>query len=212
MPEVPGNPFDLNAPKPNAIRDDAGLAGFMLGKEAEEDMRAAEHRLASHVPRPTSPELKTHGSLEEGMTAREREDLKKQKEFEFENDPKYTRARLIKWAEKFNLGGENWVDEMFEFEPDGTAICAGALKLMGKGLTYLPKGIKEVYGFLSLTDNPIDSLENLPTSVGELGLRDIPAKEIPSGINIVGSIYLHANQKELTEDALTKGYNVEYVY
>jgi len=232
MPEVPGNPFDPKAPKPNAIRDDAGLAGFMLGKEAEADMRAAEYRPTSHVPHPASddPSSKFHvlSSLEEGMSAEEREAVR------FEQDPAYTRARILKWAKEFNIGNERWVDGTFKFEPDGSAVCVNILILKNKGITYFPKGIKEVRESLLLNQNQINKLENMPVAIGrdlilsenpikdlknlpasigrDLWLGGIQAKEIPSGIYIGGCIYVNEDQHELIRDAKGKGYNVQISY
>jgi len=181
MSEVPGNPFDPNAPKPGAIRDDAGLAGFMLGEAAEADMRAAERAPsgASAKEGPASPELKTHGSLEEGMSAEEREAVKESRE------SRETRKRLIEWANKYNLGGEAWVDNTFEFNSKGEAICTGDLNLDFLSEPDIPKGIVEVRGYLSF--NKLISAKNLhlPAKLNELYLNKLKSAEglkLPEGL------------------------------
>src|SRR3989339_1016847 len=73
---------------------------------------------------------------------------------------------------------------------------------------------KEISGDLSLTgNNQLTSLEVLRgVKIGrDLSLRDIPATEIPAGIEIRGVICLNASQTDLIADARAKGYRVKIV-
>ena len=73
---------------------------------------------------------------------------------------------------------------------------------------------KEIFGNLSLTDNnQLTSLEALKgVKIGQdLSLRDIPATEVPAGIQIRGNIVIRSSQIALITDARAKGYQVEIV-
>ncbi len=59
-------------------------------------------------------------SLEEGVSADEKKNLELME----------TRKRIIEWAVLHDLGDEDWVDETFEFQPEGTAICMDDLNLV----------------------------------------------------------------------------------
>jgi len=143
-------------------------------------------------------------SLKEGMTSEEKA---RQEEELYEKDPKHTRVRLIKWAKKFDLGDEGWVDTMFEFQPDGSAISKSSLFLESRDITFFPKGIKKVRGSLYLSNNKIKTIENLPESIhGDLTLEGNPATRMQPGIHITGDICLLKNQTSLHEDCIVLGY------
>jgi len=68
---------------------------------------------------------------------------------------------------------------------------------------------RKVFGFLSLRENnQLTSLEALKgTKIDSyLVLTDIPATEIPAGIEIGGYVYISASQTDLIADAKRKGY------
>jgi len=84
------------------------------------------------------------------------------------------------------------------------------LALAGNQITSL-EGLPSFVGTdLSLSDNPITSLEGLSAcTIGrDLSLKNIPATSIPEGLDIKGSIYLLASQKDLKADCEAKGYRV----
>src|SRR3989339_1724060 len=73
---------------------------------------------------------------------------------------------------------------------------------------------RKVFGFLSLRENnQLTSLEALKgTKIDSyLVLTDIPATEIPAGIEIGGYVYISASQTDLIADAERKGYRTKIV-
>ena len=90
----------------------------------------------------------------------------------------------------------------------------GDLSLSHNQLENLDGISKEISGDLSLTgNNQLTSLEVLRgVKIGrDLSLRDIPATEIPAGIEIRGVICLNASQTDLIADARAKWYQIEIV-
>ena len=90
----------------------------------------------------------------------------------------------------------------------------GNLYLSHNQLENLDGISREIFGNLSLTDNnQLTSLEALKgVKIGQdLSLRDIPATEVPAGIQIRGNIVIRSSQIALITDAQTKGYQVEIV-
>jgi hypothetical protein len=220
------NPFN---PTSNVTPNFGALAKEFLPPEDAERFRKLEENPTSHVARPASTQPNMGDlegfDLESGMTADERAKYREAKEL------RETRKRLIKWAAEFNIGDDEWVDETFTFLPDGSAICKLSLYLRNRGITYFPKGIKEVHGDLDLSHNQITKIENLPASVGgslslshnqitkienlptsvtgDIYLGGNPAKQMQAGVNIGEKLWLSSDQTELIQDAKDKGYKVE---
>src|SRR3989339_597866 len=88
----------------------------------------------------------------------------------------------------------------------------GGLFLSNNQLENLDGISREIFGNLELSDNDkLISLEALrDTKIrNNLELLNIPATEIPAGIEIVGVIYIHEHQTALITDAKRKGYRVQ---
>src|SRR3989339_1412311 len=88
----------------------------------------------------------------------------------------------------------------------------GGLFLSHNQLENLDGISKEISGNLGVNDNDkLISLEALrDTKIrNNLELLNIPATEIPAGIEIVGVIYIHEHQTALITDAKRKGYRVQ---
>jgi hypothetical protein len=88
----------------------------------------------------------------------------------------------------------------------------GGLFLSHNQLENLDGISKEISGNLGVNDNDkLTSLEALrDTKIrNNLELLNIPATEIPAGIEIVGVIYIHKHQTALITDAKRKGYRVQ---
>ena len=211
------NPF---VPPRKRNPDDAELVGKILGPEEEKAMREALGEVGK--PKPKGPEPK------EGDIQMSEEELRvveaaRKRELERKEGPEQkARTRFIAWAEEFGLGDEDWIAETFQFHPDGSVTVERDLNLHRKGITYLPKGWREIGGDLDLSWNQITSLEGLPEKIGEdlylnsnkitsleglpreigvgLWLTKIPATEIPEHIRIYGKIHVAKNQTALAED------------
>jgi len=133
-------------------------------------------------------------SFDEGMSANER--LAKH-----ENSPEGRRELIIDWAEKWNLGDEDWVDEAFEFLGDGTAICKGDLELKEMTEPDFPINIKIVKRDLYLRNLTSAEHLNLPTTIGgSLDLRSLTSAKDLNLPETVGGIVvlmgLPAKEKE----------------
>jgi hypothetical protein len=218
----------------NAKPDFPGLGKSFLSAEDVEHMRELD-RPASLAPRPTSgrksPLIK--GDLEgfrltDAFTPVERGQLEKEKEL------RKTRQNLIKWADEYGFDGENWVDEEFDFNPDGTAVCNGALNISGLGVEYLPKGLVEVRGNLDLSHTPLKNLKDIPkiiggslvivgcenlidlndligcTIQGDLELYQLPTAVIPKGINLKGFVWVRREEADLIRSIKAAGYRVVF--
>jgi len=83
---------------------------------------------------------------------------------EVEKEPYWTKDQYIEWAESFGKD-EAWVNETFEFQPDGTTIVNANLVLEGKGIKQLPIGLMEVKGILYISENPSFKLNGYPKRV-----------------------------------------------
>jgi len=124
-------------------------------------------------------------SLEEGMSAQERQEQKESQEL--------PRKEIIEWAKKWNLGDEDWVDKKFDFQPNGTVVCDGGLVLSKLTEPDFPKYIVEVKGYLYLSR--LTSAEHLefPTTIGgDLDLSRLTSTEhlkLPATIG--GDLYLN---------------------
>jgi hypothetical protein len=229
-----GNPFESKPDKP--VTPNFGALGYKF--LSQEDAERFSKLESANQPNKQSPLIRGPAcnaslragrdiegfNLESGMTAEQRAKSREAKEL------RETRNRLIKWAEEFKIGNEEWVDKNFTFLPDGSAICEGDLELSNRGIAYFPKGIKKVHGdlYLShnqltkienlpayvggglyLSNNQITKIENLPASVGgSLYLSGNPAKRMQAGVNVGGALYLSRDQTELMQDAQDKGYGV----
>ena len=96
--------------------------------------------------------------------------------------------QIIAWAEKYDLGDEDWVEENFEFEDDGSVICNTDLDLDFITELDFPESIKYVHGDLSL--NGLTSAEGLklPREVYNLsldGLTSAEGLELPKTIKFL---------------------------
>ena len=109
-------------------------------------------------------------SLKEGMTAQERGSLKESQE--------ETRKELIEWADKWDLGDEDWVDETFDFQSNGTVVCNRNLNLSKMTEADFPDCIFKVTGYLNLQSLTSAEHLNLPASLGgDLDLRNLASAE-----------------------------------
>ena len=194
-----GNPFESKPDKP-VTPNFGALAEVFLSQEDAESFRKLESANQPNKQSPmTRPELSSavgdiEGfNLESGMTADERAKSREAKE------SRETRNRLIKWAEEFNIGDKEWVDKKFTFLPDGSAICKSSLYLRNRGITYFPKGIKEVHGNLGLNHNRLTKIENLPAFMG--GYLDLSHNQITKIENLPASVGGHL---DLSHNQITK--------
>ncbi|KKR84279.1 MAG: hypothetical protein UU31_C0007G0002 [Candidatus Uhrbacteria bacterium GW2011_GWA2_41_10] len=88
----------------------------------------------------------------------------------------------------------------------------GDLELSYNKLEKLDGISKEISGNLNLTgNNQLTSLEALKgVKIGQnLDLQNIPATEIPAGIEIGGYVYISVSQTDLIADAKRKGYDIK---
>jgi len=139
------------------------------------------------------------------------------------------RQEYYVWAGKIGKD-DDWVDNTFTFNTDGTVIAESSVDLRNLKIDTLPPRLVEVAGDFYLNHNQITSLENMPNTVsgdlylnnnqiisleslpgtidGDLSLWKNPATSIPEELNITGKIYLNADQTELIEDCEAKEYAV----
>ncbi len=101
--------------------------------------------------------------------------------------------QIIAWAKKYNLGNENWVEENFEFEDDGTVICNTSLRLDSMTEPDFPESIKYVHGDLFLDGLTSAVGLKLPKRVGWHlllnGLTSAKGLKLPDKIG--GSLFLN---------------------
>ncbi|KKR84408.1 MAG: hypothetical protein UU31_C0006G0033 [Candidatus Uhrbacteria bacterium GW2011_GWA2_41_10] len=84
---------------------------------------------------------------------------------EVEKEPCWTREQYIEWAQKFGKN-EQWVNETFEFQKDGTTIVEGNLNLLNTKIELLPIGLMEVKRDFRVSKNPSLRLNGYPKKVG----------------------------------------------
>jgi len=125
-------------------------------------------------------------SLKEGMTAQERGSLKESQEL--------PRKEIIDWAERNDLGDEDWVDETFDFQSDGTVVCNGDLNLFELTEPDFPKYIVEVTGYLNLYNLTSAEDLKLPTTIGGgLHLNNLTsAEDLKLPTTIGGGLHLNS--------------------
>ena len=215
------NPFN---PSPEAPTHLSALAeqGFLPPEEVAKlkELEGQKNRSSEFGIRSSLSDI----SLEEGYTAEERNKKESQETI---------REGIIVWARVFELGDDLWVDQYFEFNDDGTAVCIYSLNLQNKGITYFPKGITEVQGDLKLSGNKIKKLDNMPSVIdgdldlsnnplseilampayvdGDLYLSDIAATSILGGsssIEVMGFTWVSSKQKDLI--ASLKGHDLQF--
>ena len=155
----------------------------VLGKEDEQD-----------PSNPNITDIPANG-LEGAMSDEEIEKLKIAEEERL--DPL---KRIIAWAKKYYLGDEDWVEENFEFEDDGSVICNTDLDLDFITELDFPESIKYVHGDLSL--NGLTSAEGLklPREVYNLSLDGLTSAE---GLKLPREVY------NLSLDGLTSAEGLE---
>jgi len=126
---------------------------------------------------------------------------------------------------------ENFVDRIFRFEADGSAVMISGNFAFPRELSRFPEGITRCEDSLTLDSTQLESCENFPSFIdgglyfngspikdlsglrgkqinGKLALFDILAKKIPRGISIKDEILIVDDQTELIEDCRNKGYKV----
>jgi len=195
MPKSLENPF---RPSPSADPNLSALAeqGFLSESDVTKlkELESQKNRSSEFGIRSSMSNL----SFEEGMNATERWESEKE---HFENDPKFTRERLINWAKKFNLGDVGWVDKVFQFNDDGSAYCPEHLNLRNLTEPVLPKGLTEIGGHLDLRSLTSAKGLVLPDSIKSLDLTSLTSTE---GLDLPDSI------QSLSLDSLTsaKGLNL----
>ena len=90
-----------------------------------------------------------------------------------ESKEQKARQRVLSWAKEFDLGGYKWIEENFEFHPDGTFDSTRNLDLSRKNISYLPQGWEEARGDLHLFSNSLVSTKGLPKKIrGDLNLSN----------------------------------------
>src|SRR3989339_2058214 len=113
---------------------------------------------------------------------------------EVEKEPCWTREQYIEWAQKFGKN-EQWVNETFEFQKDGTTIVEGNLNLLNTKIELLPIGLMEVKRDFRVSKNPSLKLDGYPKKVGGKFTCRLSAFSTLEGIpeEIGGSIGLDNN-------------------
>jgi len=161
-------------------------------------------------PPKIEPQLDLPPALDISMTGKEQKEVEK--------EPLWIKEDYIKWAESFGKD-EQWVNETFKFQPDGTTIVEGNLYLLDTKIKQLPIGLMEVKGDLNVSENPFLKLNGYPKKVGERfecnhnnlsSLQGMPEK-VGEGIylqnnkinslyglpeKVMGNFYLSHNQLE----------------
>ena len=114
---------------------------------------------------------------------------------EVEKEPCWTREQYIEWAQKFGKN-EQWVNETFEFQKDGTTIVEGNLNLLNTKIELLPIGLMEVKRDFRVSKNPSLRLNGYPKKIGErfeCNHNNLSSLEgMPEEIG--GNIYLESNK------------------
>jgi len=193
------NPFKSSAPKPRS-RNDAKFVRDILGKKEAD---AFENMLGEA---PAKAEKEVEAALDTELSRSEKATI----ETDFTEEP-WARGQLVTWAEGFNAG-EDWIDETFVFNPDGTFESTKTISLFSYGISELPRGWKRVNGNLDLSSNKLTSLKGIPTMIeGGLILRNNPLasiKSLPAPKNIKGEIYIDQSQADKFESWLDEeGYS-----
>ncbi len=99
--------------------------------------------------------------------------------------------QITTWAEKYNLGDEDWVEENFEFNDDGSVICNTDLELNSMTEPDFPESIKYVLGSLYLDGlTSAEGLE-LPDEIECLSLDGLTSAEGLDLTNLDASTYVH---------------------
>ncbi|KKR97211.1 MAG: hypothetical protein UU48_C0018G0001, partial [Candidatus Uhrbacteria bacterium GW2011_GWF2_41_16] len=113
---------------------------------------------------------------------------------EVEKESYWTREQYIEWAEEFGKN-EQWMNETFEFQKDGTTIMEENLYIFSTGIKHLPIGLIEVKGDLNISQNPSLKLDGYPKKVGGKFTCRLSAFSTLEGIpeEIGGSIGLDNN-------------------
>ena len=139
----------------------------------------------------------------------------------------------IDFATRYGLGGgqpKKWVNNTFEFRPDGVRVegnlvldycemnelppqlvsVGGYMTIAGNNLSSLKGMPRTVGGYLDIGSNPLETLEGLPSKIGgQFFPQKIPAKKMPTGIDISNYIYINQDQTELIDSARAGGYTVK---
>jgi len=162
MPITPlKNPFE--APKKRS-KDDAKLVGELFGEEEEADMRRALGEGVGDVVK----------EEEVGLTDEQKARIK---ELEEEVSPEDRREKFINWADSIGKD-EDWVDETFTFNDDGSVEVQDDL---GLGWLESAEGIpllKSVAGYLNLRGLTSAEGLTLPELVaGDLYLSGLTSAE-----------------------------------
>jgi len=169
------NPFE--APKKRS-KDDAKLVGELLGEEEEAEMRRALGESVGDVVE------KEEVGLGDEQKARI-------KALEEEVSPEDRREEFINWADSIGKD-EDWVDETFTFDDDGSVEVEGDLDLSwldsAEGIPLL----KSVGGYLYLGGLTSAEGLTLPESVGGyLNLAGLTSAEgLTFSESVGGALYL----------------------
>ena len=114
---------------------------------------------------------------------------------EVEKESYWTREQYIEWAQEFGKN-EQWMNETFEFQKDGTTVVWGSLNLRNTEIKQLPIGLMEVKGSLNISRNPSINLNGYPKKVGGSFLCRSNNIFSPQGMpkEVGGGIYLESNK------------------
>jgi len=177
MPHESAQPFtDPTQRNPR----DTELVGKVLGTEQAADMQ----ELTGDQPteqRETPTDLEQ--TTDEKIATTEAE----------KNKAELRHDEYVTWAEKISRN-EDWVDETFIFEKDGRVRVEGDLHLKNTGISELPPDLYKVEGELSLENNKIKKIENIPESVTKLFLGSNQIRRIENIPESVVTLDLRNNQ------------------
>ncbi len=191
MPNEHHQPLGEQPPRSTA---DTELVNEVLGGQTVKEME----ELTGDQPKTTKDqELSTDLVLtgDEQAAAKEAE----------KNIEEERRQEYYDWAKDIDKD-EDWIDETFTFNTDGTVIAEGNVILQRLGIKTLPSNLIEVRGHLDLYKNQLTSLENFPQRVGRsLNLNHNPITSLKGIPNAVGeSLYLNSNSDLRSLEGLSR--------
>ncbi len=154
MPKETGQPFDKQ-PRSGA---DPELVEGVLGSGARADMEELVDGVVGSQEVSVDHELAL--AADELAAAAEAEKTREEKQ----------RDEYIAWAVSFGEN-EGWVDQSFEFLPDGDAVLLGDLHIFSRGIGHLPKGMSEGEGKkFNARNNKLTTAEGVPEGLKDLVL------------------------------------------
>jgi len=156
MPNETAQP--LSEPKSRDPRDEQ-LVGQVLGPEAEAEMAELVGDNTATQQEPEKNRQLDLSADEIAATAEAEKPVEERRHEEY-----------IAWAADFDED-EGWIDQNFDFFPDGTIALLGDLHIFSKSVEYLPKGMKVGKGKkFNARNNCLTTAEGIPEGLKELVL------------------------------------------